>query len=68
MLKNNINLKPFLGKAPVAFSLSKQKFINYLLIATIICFFIIPLLALCLYECKVFPYQKVVSFFLFFFR
>jgi len=49
-------------------SISKEKLIYYLLITLIISFFVIPVLALCLYECKVFPYQRIVSFFFFFFR
>jgi len=52
----------------MAFSLFKEKFILYILAALIIGFFAIPLIALCLFDCKIFPPQKIASALLFFFR
>jgi|GEM_PF-1683702 len=46
----------------------KVKLIEYILIALIIGFFVIPMVALCLFDCKIFPPQKITSIFLFFFR
>ncbi len=49
-------------------SVPKEKLIQYILIALIIGFFVIPLAALCLFDCKIFQLQKIGSLLLFFFR
>lgn len=46
----------------------KDKLIRYILLALIIGFFAIPLVALCLFDRKIFQLQKIGSLLLFFFR
>jgi hypothetical protein len=44
----------------------KTRFIHYLLIGLIIGFFVIPLIAYCTFDCKVYPAHKIASILLIF--
>lgn len=47
---------------------AKERLVWLVLIALIIGFFAIPLVALCVFDCKIFNLQKAASVLLFFFR
>jgi len=55
------------AKDPMVASL-KSKIIRYVLVALIIGFFAIPLAAVCLFDCKFYPAQRIASILLFFCR
>jgi hypothetical protein len=46
----------------------KEKIKRYIPIALIIAFFAIPLIAVCLFDCKVYAAKRIASLLLFFFR
>jgi hypothetical protein len=47
---------------------AREKLIRIILLFLILGFFVIPFVALCLFDCKIFPSQKIASLLVFFFR
>jgi len=46
----------------------RTRFIHYLLISLIIMFFVIPLIAYCMFDRKIYPVHKIASILLIFFH
>jgi len=58
----------FKESGPMVISSIKDRLFGYFLIVLIICFFMIPVVTFCFFECKFFVPKTIASVLLFFFR